>query len=241
MALLLSYRGVRMGRLLICFPYAGSGTVFFRSWQRMLAGHFEVEPVLLPGRERRLLDPPCLSIEAAMDDALPRLRAKVEAASSVTVFGHSLGAALAYAFVLRLFADTGIQASHLIASGSHPPHKPRPRHATGLGDDAFLAKVSEFAGFNDPAMLDLEMRELILPTLRADVAMHESYLPEPRRTASPITVVCGRDDALVSAEDLLDWQDVAEKPIELVALPGGHMYPVEQPEPLFELLRCYAD
>jgi surfactin synthase thioesterase subunit len=230
-----------MGRLLICFPFAGGGTIFFRTWQRMLAGHFEVEPVLLPGRERRLLDPPCLSIEAAADDALSRLRGKVEAASSVTVFGHSLGAVLAYAFVLRLAVETGIQASRLIASGSHPPHKPRPRNATGLGDDAFLAKVSEFAGFNDPAMLDPEMREVLLPTLRADVEMHESYLPEPRRTASPITVVRGRDDTLISAEDLLAWQDVAENPIELITVPGGHMYPAEQPEPLFELLKHYAD
>jgi len=153
----------------------------------MLAGHFEVEPVLLPGRERRLLDPPCLRIEAAVDDALSRLRGKVEAASSVTVFGHSLGAVLAYAFVLRLAVETGIQASRLIASGSHPPHEPRPRNATGLGDDAFLAKVSEFAGFNDPAMLDPEMRELLLPTLRADVEMHESYLPEPRRRSEEHT------------------------------------------------------
>jgi surfactin synthase thioesterase subunit len=229
-----------MRKLLICFPFAGSGTAFFRPWQGILADSFEVEPVLLPGRERRIIERPCQTVDEAMDDTLSRLGEKVKGASSVTVFGHSLGAVLAYAFVLRLSDETGVQASRLIVSGSHAPHKPRTRNATGLDDDAFLARVSEFAGFDDPAMLDPEMRELILPTLRADVAMHESYSPEPHRTASPITAIRGRDDRLVSAEDLLGWQEVAEGPIEVVELPGGHMYPAEQPEPLLALLRSDA-
>lgn len=225
---------------LICFPFAGGGTAFFRPWQRMLGDSVEVQPILLPGRERRLLEPPCVTVEAAIDDTLSQLSGKLREAASVIVFGHSLGAALAYALTTRLAGQAGVRTTRLVVSGSPAPHKARPERASGLDDDAFLARVSEFAGFDDPAMLDGEVRELILPALRADVAMHESYSPDPQRIDAVITAIRGRDDGLVTQDDLLGWQEVAHQAIEFVTFPGGHMYLSEQSMPLIEKLAAYV-
>lgn len=229
-----------MKPLLICFPFAGGGTAFFRPWQRMLGDSVEVQPILLPGRERRLLEPPCLTIEAAINDTLSQLNGKLRETESVIVFGHSLGAALAYALVTRMATEPGVRATRLVVSGSPAPHKSRSEQATGLDDDTFLARVSEFAGFDDPAMLDAEVREMILPALRADVAMHESYSPEPQRIDAAITAIRGCDDGLVSQDDLLGWQEVAQHAIEFITFPGSHMYLSEQPIPLMERLAAYA-
>lgn len=226
--------------MLICFPFAAGGAAFFQGWSEALKGQFEVHPVLLPGRERRLLEPPCRTVDAAIDEAVAQLAAKLSPEHAAWVFGHSLGAVLAHAFVVRLQAELGHHVQRLIASGSPSPHRPRAQTASGLDDDAFLARVKEFAGFDDVAMRNPEWRELILPTLRADVEMHEKHRCDATRIDTAVTVVRGDDDHLVSANDLEAWQELTTLPIDIVTLPGGHMYLAEDPEPLFGVLRASA-
>lgn len=228
-----------MSKLLICFPFAGAGTVFFRPWQSKVREVFDFKPVLLPGRERRLFDPTCVTIEAAIDDTMAALGDALPGASTILVFGHSLGAILAYAFAARV-ETLAADITHLFVSGSPAPHKQRTERATGLDDDAFIARVREFAGFEDAAMDDPEVRELVIPTLRADVAMHEHFFDASVRLRCPITAIRGDEDTLVSNEDLSSWNDVASDPVNLVNFPGGHMYLIDKPEPLVELLLAHG-
>lgn len=225
---------------LICFPFAAGGAAFFQGWHDALNEHFQVYPVLLPGRERRLLEPPCQTVDAAIDDAFEQLAAKLSPERPIWVFGHSLGAVLAHAFVVRLQGELGLYAQRLVASGSPGPHRPRKQTASGLADDAFLARVKEFAGFDDVAMRDPEWRELILPTLRADVEMHEQHRCNMTKIDTAVTVIRGDDDHLVSADDIEAWQELTTSPIDIVTLPGGHMYLAEDTHPLFNILRTHV-
>lgn len=225
---------------LICFPFAGGGAGYFQGWQKALEGSFDVYPVSLPGRERRLLEPPCLTVDAAVNDTLQQCPRELLFNRRIVVFGHCLGAFLASAFAVRLQKDCGFYVQQLIASGSPSPHKSRAIAATGLGDEAFLARVREFSGLDDPAMQDPEWRELIIPTLRADVEMHERHRSDAALPDTRTTVVRGSEDHLVSHSDLLEWKELTDRPIDVVTLPGGHMYLTESPEPLFQLLRSYA-
>jgi surfactin synthase thioesterase subunit len=155
----------------------------------------------------------------------------------VALFGHSLGAVLAYELAHRLYHLPGVELVRLFASGSPPPQVPRPGRATGLPDDEFLARVREFAGFSGEALDDPEMRELILPTLRADVQMHESYVPSTDVPLPvPITSVRGAADELVSSDDAAGWAKVTSRDFDLAELPGGHMYLTDHAEPLLRMI-----
>jgi len=215
---------------LVCLPFAGSGASFFRSWGPPAGGRVEVVALQLPGRERRIDDEPYRSVSAAVDGLAPEAIGLAVPDHSLVLFGHSLGAVLAYELAHHL-TNGGQQPDRLVVSGSPGPWTPRERRATGLPDDEFVLRVQEFAGYTHEALANQEMRELILPTLRADVEMHENYRPDNRAAlAVPITAIRGRDDHLVSTEQAGQWATATDRDFMLVEVPGGHMYLADGPE-----------
>jgi surfactin synthase thioesterase subunit len=221
----------------LCFPFAGAGASSFRRWQEYPARTVQICPVQLPGREELYAEPPYESVAVAVDGLLPAALDQLGGADEVALFGHSLGAVLAYEMAHRLSRIDGPRVVHVFVSGSPAPWAGRDRRATGLSDEAFLAEVREFAGYTHPALEHPELRELLLPTLRADVALHESYrAPAGAPLAAPITSVRGADDDLVSAAEAAEWEAATAAAFRYVELPGSHMYLVDSPAAVVALL-----
>ncbi|MGI5430036.1 thioesterase II family protein [Streptomyces sp. CA-179760] len=214
---------------LVCLPYAGAGASFYRPWTALAGDALEVVPLQLPGRERLIDEEPHRDVHQAVDGLLPQLRERLgHGEHRVALFGHSLGAVLAYELAHRLVAQPGVELVHLFVSGSPHPGQGREQRATGLSDDEFLARVGELAGCIHPALADPEMRDMLLPTLRADVEMHETYVPStPLPLDAPLTAIRGEDDALVGRDDAASWNKTCGRDFAHIEIPGGHMYLTE--------------
>ncbi|MFJ9153077.1 thioesterase II family protein [Streptomyces sp. NPDC102270] len=223
---------------LLCFPFAGAGASFFTPWQRYGLKATRIHPVQLPGRERRLDDPPFPDVFTAVESMADELIAEADLSPGpVALFGHSFGAVLAYEMARQLGDKKGIPVAHLFVSGSAGPMTRREVGATGLPDEEFLARVREFAGYDHPTMQDPELLELLLPTLRADVALHEAYVSTAADPLdAPVTSLRGLDDTLVSVEQARQWETVTRSGFRFEELPGGHMYLTEYPGPLLKLI-----
>lgn len=222
---------------LVCLPFGGSGTAFFHPWADLASDRFEVLPLRLPGRERLIDVAPYRDAHLATDGLLADLLAELPRPARVVLFGHSVGAVLAYELAHRLRAEPEITVLRLVVSGSPEPGTQRTLRATGLPDDAFLERVREIAGYSHEAMAVPDLRELLLPTLRADVEMHEDYLPSTLEPLPvPITALRGVDDRLVPVEQADAWRQVTSAGFELVELPGGHMYLVDAGAELVDLI-----
>jgi surfactin synthase thioesterase subunit len=227
--------------LLICFPHAGAGASFFRSWVEPLTGFFEILPVQLPGREERFAERPYISVKEAIASLLPELVPKLQSGSDIVLFGHSVGAPLAFELAVRLTKDCGVRVCRLVVSGAHAPTRLRKKRASGLTDEQFVARIQELAGYSHPALENAEMRELLLPMLRADVQMHETYVPPLIRPLGiPITSIRGLSDELVSRAELACWQELTTDRLDLREVTGGHMYLVDDPPVLFDTLANLA-
>jgi surfactin synthase thioesterase subunit len=227
---------------LVCLPYAGAGSSFYRPWAALAGGGLEILPLQLPGRERLIDEEPHRDVHRAVDGLLPQLRERLGAGQHrVVVFGHSLGAVLAYELAHRLVAEPGVELAHLFVSGSPHPGQGREQRATGLSDDDFLARVGEFAGYSHPALDDPEMREMLLPTLRADVEMHETYVPSTSLPLdAPLTVIRGEDDTLVGRDDAASWNKATCRDFGHIEIPGGHMYLTESAPALLRVIVAKA-
>jgi surfactin synthase thioesterase subunit len=225
---------------LVCLPFAGAGASFFRPWAALTGEAIEIVAPQLPGRDRRIDDQPHRDVPAAIEEVLPGLSAHLDPRRSLVLFGHSLGAVLAYELAYRLTSRSDDVAG-LVVSGSPGPWTPRERRATGLPDEEFLLRVREFAGYSHEALADREMRQLILPTLRADVEMHESYLPrDDAPLPVPIISLRGREDHLVSSEQAGQWATATSKDFTLVEVPGGHMYLTGGAEPVLRHVETFV-
>ncbi|WBB91166.1 alpha/beta fold hydrolase [Verrucosispora sp. WMMC514] len=221
---------------LLCVPFAGAGASFFHPWRELAAGRWRVTSVELPGRERRFLEEPYRNVVEAARTEVDTIAADLGAGTRTVLFGHSLGAVLAYELV-PLLSSRGIVVERLIVSGSPGPWTQRERRAAGLPDEEFLARVEEFAGFRHEALDHPEMRELILPALQADCEMHEAYLPSfDGPVAVPICSLRGDSDGLVTAAEARQWQTATTGEFSYVEFPGDHMYLVDQGREVLDVI-----
>jgi surfactin synthase thioesterase subunit len=221
---------------LLCLPFAGGGAGFYRAWRDLPPGCPDIVPLQLPGREELFLDPPYRDAAAAAEDLGKRAAELLRGYDGYALFGHSLGAVLAFecARVLTGLDDVA-DPRHLFASGSPGPWTGRTERATGLPDEEFIARVERFAGYRHDALDDPELRELLLPLLRTDVEMHESYEPRTRDPLSvPITALRGDADELVDEDQAGQWRAATAVEFRYVTVPGRHMYLADSPAALLE-------
>lgn len=210
---------------LFCFPYAGGGASVFRRWPVSLQGLAEVCPVLLPGREARFREPAFTRVES--------LVAALEAASfdlldrPFAVFGHSMGALIAYEWCRLLERQRRIRPACLIISGSRPPHASfSDAGVHGLDDDAFLERLHErYQAIPDLVRQNRELAAIVLPALRADFELLETYRHEAGdRLGCPILAFGGRRDQTVSPQELGGWSAHTDGAFEHRLLDGDHFF-----------------
>lgn len=209
---------------LYCVPHAGGGGRFFRPLAQALAPAIEVCPIVLPGRESRWQERPY----TRMTELLEPLHRAVDAHATgpFAIFGHSMGAAIAYELARRLATTHRAALTRLLVSGrsapGSPPRLPPVHHLT---DEQFLARLRLLGGTPPAVLADTELLTALLPGLRADFELNETYRPDPRPHLDlPVCAYGGCEDPLVDPAELLAWRGVSSGPFTLRTFPGDHFY-----------------
>jgi surfactin synthase thioesterase subunit len=217
-------RGRETRTRLFCFAHAGGSTTAFRTWARRLPADVEVVGVERPGQGARWQESAMSATRAVVADALRRITPQLD--RPVALFGHSLGALVAFEVARVLEQEHGVVPRCLIVAGRRAPAIPSPEpHVHGLPDDAFLAAIRAVGVTPAELLDDPEMRAHLLPRLRAEVALSESYvLQETSRLACPILVCGGHDDVGVPLEQLAAWQAHTTSHCDVRLFSGDHFF-----------------
>jgi medium-chain acyl-[acyl-carrier-protein] hydrolase len=162
-----------------CFPHGGAGPSAFRAWPPLVAPEVELVPVQLPGRERRLHEPPVRSI-TELRDRLAGPVAQYAGDVPYALLGHSMGALIAYELAHELRA-TSNPPLVLAVSGAAAAHLPRRvPDVHHLPDHELRRRLVDLNGIAAPVLADGDLLDLLLPVFRADFAACETYV-HPRR------------------------------------------------------------
>jgi surfactin synthase thioesterase subunit len=209
---------------LMCVPYAGGGSSVFHAWHGLAGERVQVCAVHLPGRETRHGEP-------AVSDLAQAVAPLADACESFldrpyAIFGHSMGGLIAFELARTLRRRGRPAPVRLFASAACAPHLIARRPPLGhLDDGAFLDRL---AHINDEAAqltARPELRELVLPMLRADVALIETYrYSDEPPFEFPITALGGTEDAWVRLGELAAWSSHTRGAFNLRMIPGGHLF-----------------
>ncbi len=221
---------------LFCLPFAGGGASIYRSWGKALSPAIEVCPIQLPGRENRFREP-------AHTAALPLaelLAAQIQryAEKPFMLFGHSMGALLAFELTKILQRQNAPLPLTLFLSAhraAHLPARRAPMHA--LPDQEFIEKLRRFGGFPDEVLQHQDLLDFLLPTLRADLTLCDSYDYVPDTPLNcPLQLYAGRQDTEVSPADLEAWSEHTTQSAKLHVFPGGHFFLRSDAEALMQAI-----
>lgn len=207
---------------IFCFPYAGGMATVYRSWEAYLPQAVELCPVELPGHGTRMKEKLVGSVEGVLDDVVPAILQLDDC--PFLLFGHSLGALLAFEATYELLA-AGSAPAALVVSGAGPPGN-GPRRATHrLPDDVLLHEVARLGGIPNEFLEHRELMAMILPILRNDLGLLENFNPHRRQSLPiPLAAYGGREDTRVERTQILDWAKHTSSTFEHQIFPGNHFF-----------------
>ncbi|MCX4680622.1 alpha/beta fold hydrolase [Streptomyces sp. NBC_01433] len=221
---------------LFCLPYAGASARMYEPWARQLAPSVVVTPVELPGRGSRGHERPAAGAEALLRDLTGFVTRLCD--RPFALFGHGLGALLAYEIAARLEWRHDRVAERLYVSGQGAP---RPGAGTQelsrLPHEPFLDRVRELYGSARRTFADPEAIGRVLPLMRADFAIAEAYRARTEDVLHcPVTALGGRGDASADRARLAGWRAHTRRHCRVRILPGDHLFPHTAGEQVIDML-----
>ena len=226
---------------LFCFPFAGGGSRAFQAWPDHLPRDVELWVAQLPGREGRFKEQAYTRLPDLITDLVAAIAPHTDVPHAM--FGHSMGALVAFTLTREL-RRAGMRGPELLmVSGRRAPQRPDtdpPIHA--LPEKEFLEEIRELNGTPEAILRNEELLQLLIPLLRADFAVCETYeYVSEAPLACPIVAFGGADDPDVSHEDLAAWSEQTTSSSSHQIFPGDHFYLLDGIAPLLKEVSRYLD
>lgn len=222
-----------MAPAVVAFHYAGGNSRIFQPWLTALPASLNLLTVQLPGRDERRHEPLPQDLRKLAIECAEALR---HYPGDLLLFGHSMGALLAFETALQLQA-LHKPVHHLLLSARPAPQLPVRARRSHLTNDMLIDELRRLGGTPQELLQDPHLLAMVLPILRADYAMLERYQYRPCTKARQLqaTLLAGRQDRLVSPFEITAWRQVLDSQTPLRQFDGDHFYLHQQVSALSQL------
>ncbi|NJL88036.1 MAG: thioesterase [Leptolyngbyaceae cyanobacterium SM1_1_3] len=209
---------------LICFPDVGSGTAAFEAWPCGLSPQIEVCLVHFPGRESRLMQAP-----------FTRMAALIHVLASVLLpvcdrpfafWGNNLGALVSFELARYWYYRDLACPKHLFLANCSAPHLLQHQVQKHLLSEAdFITALHSYSNIPDTLLQDPKLLKRMLPVLRADFAILETYQYRSGwALPCPISVFGNEQQtAEVTYDSLAAWEIHTQSHFKLRHLKGDRL------------------
>ncbi len=197
----------------------------------------------LPGRESRRRHPPFTEIGPLVDALTGAVGPALD--RPYTLFGHSLGALIAFELARGLRRRALPDPVELYVSACDAPQgRTRPAEPAihTRSETALVDHLRRLGGTPEAVLTNAAAMRALLPAIRADLAMLSAYTypPGPPLTC-PIMVFGGTADRSVTAAQLAGWAEQTQGECQVRLVPDDHFFVQEPSRLLGEMLRSLPE
>ncbi|MEU9443455.1 alpha/beta fold hydrolase [Streptomyces sp. NPDC048304] len=218
---------------LFVLHHAGGSHLLYRDWPAELPDTWDVRLLDAPGHGL-LLDLPQISDAGRLADFLLR-GMEPEPTCPYALFGHSMGALVAYE-ITRRAVDRGLPPPVWVGVSARAA--PQPTGQAGgyheLPGAELRTRLKQLGGTPDGVFDDPELWALFDPIIRADLRLVENWRPAPDAGPLPVALsaFAGGADHSASPARMTGWEEHTEHFLGLRVFDGGHFYFQDDPGPL---------
>lgn len=219
-------------QVLFCFYHAGGNASAFRNWVNW-ADKISVYAVELPGKGSRLGEMYMESVDKLVPEVVEAI---LEAAGSrkIYLYGHSMGAMIAFEVCRALEEKEGIEVEKLFLSGRQPPFmEGKDEYHTSMPDDMLVRELKRLNGTPAEFLENPALLSFILPSVKADYKLNESFVYKNEKIEASIEAFAGKEDAEASVEIMSGWNEVTNGNFRIKSCSGGHFFPYELGESFY--------
>lgn len=209
---------------LLCFHHAGGSAASFRRWPELAPSWLGVHAIELPGRRARVSESPRRDFHTLVHELSDVLAPLCD--RPLALFGHSLGAIIAYEIARVWSVRFAKMQLALFVSGRVAPHQPpRGRQRHTLPDDELFSELGNLGGTPVEVLKHPELRPLLVEPLRADFQLDELYTPAGITTLrADVTAYAGSDDPEAPSSEMEPWRGATSGSFRLHVFQGGHFF-----------------
>jgi medium-chain acyl-[acyl-carrier-protein] hydrolase len=144
-----------------------------------------------------------------------------------------MGGLVSFEVTRLLRSEYGLSPVHLFVSARRPPQIPNPNPPIHtLLEAEFVEELRRLKGTPEAVLQNVELMQLLIPTLRADFAVLETYTYAPEAPLEcPIVAFGGLQDQEVNIQELEAWRQQTIASFSLQMLPGNHFF-IHSAQPL---------
>lgn len=206
-----------------CFHYAGGSSSVYKQWA-VFNGPVEFIPVELPGRGTRIAEKCIEDFDSLMDELIPNLK-EVIGKDIFTLYGHSMGASIAFDAACRLKSKYNILPEKLIVAGRHAPHQEDPSvFKSYMGDDKLIKELKRLNGTPKEVLENKMLLQFVLPMIRSDYKLHESYKYNGEKLSVPIIAHTGIEDYEANYNVMKEWKNMTTRGFQIKKFNGNHFF-----------------
>jgi medium-chain acyl-[acyl-carrier-protein] hydrolase len=209
---------------LFCFPYGGGNAHVYRDWQQYLAPEIDVCLVHLPGRARRMGERLRTRLAPLVEELADAIGGALT--DRFAFYGHSMGALIAFELARTLRRRNQVMPVQLFLSACRAPTAVRAVPSTfDLSVPEFIAKIQRLRGTPKEFFEHPELQNALLPLLRADFEITDTYDYVPEMPlACPISIYGGDRDELATLEQLAPWKRETSAGYKCKVFAGDHFF-----------------
>lgn len=211
---------------MFCFHHAGGSAAMYKEWVNH-AENINVFSIELPGKGMRRMETPIDNMNQLAQEIANAVK-KVSSGKRIILYGHSMGAAIAFSVAKSLYKDFATLADLLIVASRQAPHLPnKDKYHSSMGDECLIAELKRMGGTPEEILNNDVILSLILPSIKSDYVLHESFIYGGEKLNIPIIAHYSEGDVDVNEGDIVEWQEVTTKSCSVEKFKGDHFFLAE--------------
>lgn len=222
---------------MVCLPFAGGNKYSYRPYKQVLPSWFNLVAVEYPGRGSRMSEKLLSNMDDVVDDAFTQVKGVIDK-SDYILYGHSMGAAVGFELLHRIYANNLRPPIHFFVTGTTGPscEKRTERNWHNLSKADFIQKLKDLQGCPSEIFQNSDLLDFVEPIIRSDFKVMETYKYRKRNPLPfPITVITG-DKEVMEEKDIKLWQDESVFKVDFRTLPGHHFFIFDFPDQIFQTI-----